>query len=288
MTLRDSQTDAAQDAPVRSEDDRIRAAREAILDALPAHVVFDGWSREAIALAAQDAGVDADLARLAFPRGGVDAALAFHRRGDRLMAERLAAAPLGSMRIRDRIAFAVRTRLEVVAPHREAVRRAAALLSLPIHAAEGARAIWDTADAIWTAIGDDSRDVNWYTKRATLAAVYSAVALYWLGDETPGSEATWSFLDRRIEDVMRIEKLKSAFRSNPLGQALLRGPGRVLDLVKAPGAARGAAGPSGAAQAAGPGAGPAPDPAPDSTPDSAPGAAPDPAPGSAPGSAARS
>lgn len=227
----------AEGAPPRGEAEHVAAARERLLDALLPHVAFDGWSREAIRMAVADSGIDPGLARLAFPRGGVDAALAFHRRGDRLMAERLDKAQIASMRIRDRIAFAVRTRLEVVAEHREAVRRAASLLALPVHAPEGARAVWETADAIWNAVGDDSDDVNWYTKRATLSGVYSAVALYWLGDESPGFSATWSFLDRRIEEVMRIEKFKAAFRKNPLGRAFLRGPGRVFDLVRAPGAA---------------------------------------------------
>jgi ubiquinone biosynthesis protein COQ9 len=49
--------------------------------------------------------------------------------------------------------------------------------------------------------------------RLTLAGVYSSTLLYWLNDRSPGSEATWGFLDRRIDDVMRIEKLKSQVRS---------------------------------------------------------------------------
>jgi ubiquinone biosynthesis protein COQ9 len=105
---------------------------------------------------------------------------------------------------------------------------------LPQHAADGARAIWGTADAIWTALGDTSRDLNWYTKRATLSGVYASTVLYWLGDDSTGHHATWEFLDRRIADVMRIEKAKAAFRENPLGKALLAGPLKLMERVKAP------------------------------------------------------
>ena len=95
------------------------------------------------------------------------------------------------------------------------------MLALPHHAAEGARAIWGTADAIWTALGDRSTDINWYTKRVSLSAVYGATVLYWMGDDSEGHQATWDFLDRRIETVMSFEKTKAALRENPLAKALI-------------------------------------------------------------------
>ena len=235
----------------RSESDRIEEARERLLDAMLPHVPFDGWSRATIDAAAREAGVDPGLARLAFPRGGVDAALALHRRGDRRMVEAIKAMPLAAMGVTEKVTAAVRKRLEIAAEHREAARRAAALLSLPIHAADAARAMWETADAIWTAIGDPSDDINWYTKRAILAGVYSSVALYWLGDESEGFSATWIFLDRRMDDVMRFEKAKAAVRRNPLGRLFFGTADRMLSMIHAPGAARGAAGPGGPGGAAG-------------------------------------
>lgn len=210
------------------DDPRARMMRT-VLD----HVPFDGWSDTTFRAAAGDAGVSLDLARGLFPRGAVDLAAALHRRGDAEMAALLATEDLAAMRFRERVAHAVRLRLQV-AGDREVVRRATALFALPNHAAEGAKLIWGTADAIWTALGDTSRDVNWYSKRATLSAVYGATVLYWLGDDSPAHEATWAFLDRRIEDVMRIEKAKAAFRENPIGKALMNGPLKVLDRVQAP------------------------------------------------------
>lgn len=217
---------------------RIETVRETLVEAMAPDVPFDGWSQTAIDLATRATGTDPGLARLAFPRGGVDAALAFHRRGDRLMREAMAQAPLDTMKIREKVAFAIRTRLEIVEPDREAVRRGVSLLALPMNAAEGARAIWETADAIWSGLGDESRDLNWYSKRATLSAVYSSVVLYWLQDETEGRAATWAFLDRRIEDVMRIEKTKARMRNNPLGRAVEGLTSRAASAIRAPGEAR--------------------------------------------------
>ena len=148
----------------------------------------------------------------------------------------LKAEDLSSMRFRDRIALGVQIRLEVA--DKELVRRGMSLFALPQHAADGARALWETADHIWNTLGDTSRDINWYTKRASLSAVYSATALYWLGDESTDNEATWAFLDRRIENVMQYEQLKAKARKNPLYDAFMKGPGRVFDKVRAPGEPR--------------------------------------------------
>lgn len=204
-----------------------------VLDAALLHVPFDGWSDSAFRAAVADSEVDPVVARGLFPRGAIDLAVAFHRRGDDLMAERLAAADLSGMRFRDRVAHAVRVRIELV-EDREAVRRGTTLFALPMHAAEGARLIWETADRIWTVLGDGSRDLNWYTKRATLAGVYSSTVLYWLGDDSLGNDATWSFLDRRIDDVMRIEKLKGDLRGNPVTRRLMTGTDWLAARVRAP------------------------------------------------------
>jgi ubiquinone biosynthesis protein COQ9 len=204
-----------------------------VLDAALMHVPFEGWSDTTLRVAASDAGVALGLARALFPRGGVDLALGYHRRGDQLMRDRLAKTDLDAMRYSERVSTAIRFRLEAV-DDREAVRRATTLFALPTNAADGARAVWATADAIWTALGDPSTDVNWYTKRATLSGVYSATVLYWLGDDSPGYTATWDFLDRRIDDVMRIEKVKAKLRENPLSKALLAGPMKMMEKVRMP------------------------------------------------------
>ena len=207
-------------------------AKEKVLDAALTHVPFDGWSETTFRRAIVEAGVAAGLARALFPRGGVDLALAYHARGDAAMLAQLAAKDLTALRFRDRIAAAVRMRLELA--DRELVRRGTTLFALPQHAVDGAKAIWGTADRIWTALGDSSTDVNWYTKRATLSAVYGSTVLYWLGDDSSDHQATWAFLDRRIDNVMQFEKLKTSVAERPLAKALLGGPLRMLDKLRAP------------------------------------------------------
>lgn len=214
-----------------STDEKDPKAR--LIEAALAHVAFDGWSPATFQAAIADTGIDPALARTHFPRGAVDMAVAFHEMGDAEMARRLAKADLTDMRYRDRVAHAVRVRLECI-EDKEAARRGATLFALPQHAALGSRLIWGTADAIWTALGDTSDDVNWYTKRATLSGVYGATVLYWLGDESDGHAATWAFIDRRIDDVMRIEMVKGKLRENPVAKGLMAGPNLILSRIKAP------------------------------------------------------
>jgi ubiquinone biosynthesis protein COQ9 len=228
---------AARDFMMENKHMDVNQMRESLLDAALPHVAFDGWSEASLRAAAADAGVARDMVRAIAPRGALDLAVAYHRRGDAAMRARLAAADLSAMRFREKVASAVRFRIE--AAEREAVRRGAALFALPQNAVMGARLIWDTADAIWTALGDTSQDLNWYSKRAILSGVYSSTVLFWLGDETPDHAATWAFLDRRIEDVMRFEKLKAQVRDNPtlarLADGPLKLPLQMIGRIRAPG-----------------------------------------------------
>ncbi|MEM9241753.1 MAG: COQ9 family protein [Pseudomonadota bacterium] len=201
-----------------------------MLDAAAMHVPFDGWSDTTFKAAMQDADVAPGLARAAFPRGAVDLALAFHDAGDKAMAARLEETDQSSLRYSERVTLAVRTRLGVI-EDKEMVRRGMTLFALPQYAGDGAQALWRTADLIWATLGDTSRDVNWYTKRATLSGVYGATVLYWLGDESEGHLNTWAFLDRRIEDVMRIEKLKAQARDNRVLGGLMKGQEAAMNAI---------------------------------------------------------
>lgn len=205
-----------------------------LLAAAIPHVPFDGWTDATLSAAAADAGLDRSDVQIACPRGAVDLAMAYHEAGDQIMLNKLAQADLGDMRFRDRVAYAVRARLEAV-EDKELVRRGVTLFSLPLYAADGAKAMWGTCDKIWTALGDSSTDINWYTKRATLSGVYASVVLYWLGDDSPGHSRSWEFLDRRIDDVMQIEKFKAQARENKLVSGFLAGPLSILGRIKAPG-----------------------------------------------------
>lgn len=179
-----------------------------LLAALP-HVAFDGWTDAALRSGTMDAGFDqADVIRF-FPGGAGEAIAAFSGWADRQMIEAVAAADLSAMRHSEKIAFAVRARLEAVDPYREATRRSISFLALAPNVPTGARLLYRTVDAMWRAVGDRSVDFSFYTKRALLAGVLSATTLYWLDDESEGRVESWAFLDRRLADVLKIPKLRA-------------------------------------------------------------------------------
>ena len=192
--------------------DHLLAERRALLDAMLIHVPFDGWSSKALAQAAKDCGHDAGLVSRAFPGGAVAVLDFWVAETDLAMLRALESRDLAAMKVRDRIRLAVLTRLQIAAPHREAVRRALNLEALPQHAPRVLKQLYRTVDAIWYAAGDTATDFNFYTKRLLLAGVYSATLLRWLDDRSEGFSATAAFLDRRLADVMRIEKTKGRLR----------------------------------------------------------------------------
>ena len=200
--------------------------------ALP-NVAFDGWSNLTFVAACTEADFSERKARLLCPRGAIDLAVAFHKWGDDQLETTFKKKKFSQLKVRERIKKAVELRIKL-ASDKEAVRRGVVLFSLPMHAFEGSRLIWETSDLIWELIGDNSEDYNWYSKRTILSAVYASTILYWLGEDSEGSEETWQFLDRRIEDVMKFENAKVQLNKFKFTQELNSFTGNFLKKIKKP------------------------------------------------------
>jgi len=186
--------------------DKQKAIADIIAAALPI-IPFEGWSMPALEQAAEKSGYKkTDVIRV-FPGGAIDAVDAFSALGDAALHEALKSYSLSTMKIRERIATAVRIRISLNDPYREAVRKAIAVHAMPFYALRGLRALYHTVDTIWREVGDISTDTSFFTKRMTLAAVYSSTLLHWLDDKSPDHKASWTFLDRRIEDIMKLGKI---------------------------------------------------------------------------------
>jgi ubiquinone biosynthesis protein COQ9 len=184
-------------------------ARHAVLEAALPHAAFDGFTDRVLEDAGKAAGLAKDeLARL-FPGGPISLIEFYSDAIDAEMSERLAAMDLPAMKIRARITEAVKTRLAILKRHKEAARRAAALLSLPMHATLAARLMYRSVDAMWRAAGDTATDFNFYTKRGILAGVYGSTLVRWFADASADEAATNEFLAARIENVMQFEKFKA-------------------------------------------------------------------------------
>lgn len=208
-----------------SEDLRAAILQEALHEA-----PFSGFSDAMLRIAATRAGATPAQIAMFFPDGAASLVTLFSHWADAHIETRLAQERPD--RIRDRITKAVRVRLEALAPHKEAARRAASFLALPMHAPLATTLLFESVDAMWRAAGDNSSDFNYYTKRALLAGVYASTLVYWFSDDSDDSEKTWAFLDKRIDDVMQIQKMRGELEKvvsqlpDPLGVlAALRAAG---------------------------------------------------------------
>ncbi len=182
--------------------------RERLLRAILGHVGFDGWTGRAVRRALVDLGEDPGDALLMFPGGATEMIEAWSLLMDREMAATARGGELEAHRISARVRSIVIIRLELCALHREAARRAVAILALPINASLAFRLIWNTADSIWRAAGDTSSDFSWYTKRVMVAGVYWSTLLFWLQDGSEDHQNTMSFLDRRLRETGQLAKLR--------------------------------------------------------------------------------
>jgi ubiquinone biosynthesis protein COQ9 len=181
---------------------------------LPRHAAFDGWSEKAVQNAAIALGIDPAVAALVFANktAMIDA---WFSAVDQAMLAELPPETLASMKIRARITALVEARLAYVAPNREALRRALAILAMPQNLGLAGRLGWRAADAMWRAAGDSATDYNHYSKRAILGSVYAATLSVFIDDESEGYTETRNFLARRIEGIMKFEKTKAQLTKSP-------------------------------------------------------------------------
>jgi ubiquinone biosynthesis protein COQ9 len=189
------------------------SAQDKVLRAILAQIPFDGWTDSALQQGLKQAGISAGKGSLMFPQGVRDVIELFGQMADKEMLERIKKEPgFVRFRVRDKIAFAVRARLEAFEPYKEAVRRMMIWYAAPTHLPLGLKRLYRTVDLMWRAAGDTATDFNHYTKRGLLAAVLNTTMMFWLDDSSPGHRASWEFLDRRIGEVLKVGKTMSLMK----------------------------------------------------------------------------
>ena len=79
-------------------------------------------------------------------------------------------------------------------------------MALPENIPYSVKHLAELVDEIWFLAGDNSHDLNWYSKRMLWAAVYSSTELFMTTDTSENFELTREFLGRRIADVGKVAK----------------------------------------------------------------------------------
>ncbi|TVQ84349.1 MAG: COQ9 family protein [Micavibrio sp.] len=200
----------------KQKSDRAETRDRALLQLLP-RFGFEGWSDTVLRRAAAEDG-EGDSPDGAGFADALEAALYFSSWADRRMAEKIAAMPeFSKIKVREKIFTGVKTRLDVLMPHKQAVKNSVRFMAHPLRAPHVPRMIWATADEIWHLAGDTATDYNHYSKRMLLSGVMGTTTAFWLRDESDNFAATQDFLQRRIENVLHFgrvtAKVKKAGKS---------------------------------------------------------------------------
>ncbi len=185
----------------------------AIVNATLLHVPFDGWSDAALASGAADAGVEPQLVSALFPRGAIDAIALHSRLANTQMVAEFEMLQEKPQKTHLAIRALILSRLELARQNKDAVRRALSVLALPANAKLSVELLYETVDEMWRAAGQTDTGFSFYTRRATLAAVYSATLLAWLADTSDDMAKTVAFLDRRLANVALIPKATAPLRA---------------------------------------------------------------------------
>ena len=181
--------------------------RERLLDAMLDLAPETGWTQSGLDRAGERAGLTKGQVLLSCPNGVADLLEALGNRAAKAAGARLSQPDIAAMKVREKVATAVRAYIAALEPHKPAVKRASAS---PANLLAGPRGLWTGADAIWAGLGDKSTDYNWYTKRMILTGVIGSTVVAWLGTDDPAQVE--AFLANRIENVMQFEKFKGQVR----------------------------------------------------------------------------
>ena len=203
---------------------------EDIVRAALGHVPFDGWNMATLALAAADCGHDETVLAQHFPRGVQDAIALYASVSDRDMVTAYEALDEAPTKTHLKIRALILCRLSLAMPHKETVSKTLSYLAQPQHAAMASKLLYNTSDMMWRTAGDDATDFSFYSKRATLAGVYSATLLAFLADDSADMAKTEAFLDRRLADIAKIPKVTAPAKA-VLSQAASLAGGLVSGLA---------------------------------------------------------
>lgn len=114
--------------------------------------------------------------------------------------------------IRLKILTSLKIRFEILNKNKNAIKKSLIYLAKPTNQILSTKLIYKIVDFTWNSIGDKSKDINFYTKRAILAAIYSSAIIIWLNDKTDNLDKTSMFLEKSIMNMNIISVLKKNFK----------------------------------------------------------------------------
>nr|XP_033796565.1 ubiquinone biosynthesis protein COQ9, mitochondrial isoform X2 [Geotrypetes seraphini] len=206
-----------------SEDQLQQRILTASLEFVPEY----GWTSEAIAEGAKSLDLSAAATGM-FGNDGSD--LVFHfvsqcnTRLNELLEEEHKLVQLGQTEKKKTDQFlrdAIEARLRMLIPYIEKWPQAMSTMLFPQNIPTALNLLTSMVDDMWHYAGDQSTDINWYTRRAMLAGIYNTTELVMVQDASPDYKDTWHFLENRIDNAMKVGHAAKQVKST--GDALVQG-----------------------------------------------------------------
>lgn len=179
----------------------------AILAAAYAHVPHHGFIPKTLALGARDAGyLDISTNLLA---DGVFTLVQWHLVSQREALAEKARALLGGEEAKG---LGVGAKVELLTWERlmgnehviGKLQEALAIMAQPSCVPASLGELAKLSDEIWFLVRDTAVDPSWYTKRASLSAIYASTELFMTTDHSSGFHETRKFLQRRLAETHEL------------------------------------------------------------------------------------
>ena len=190
-----------------------------LIRAMLTHVPFDGWTWESMEQGAKDIGFEKKktpsirikIFKSLFKNGSIDFIDIFSEMIDLEVKEKYELIESKPTRIPEKIKKIIMIRLNLCEKYREAVRSSISITAIPKNTKTSFNILYRTCNSIWRMAGDKSTDFSFYTRRMSLAAIYTSTLLFWLNDKSNDNVETEFFLDRRLNDISKISSIKKPF-----------------------------------------------------------------------------
>ena len=195
----------------------IKQIRIDLVRAMLTHVPFDGWTWEAMEQGAIDIGFEKKktcsirikIFKDLFKNGSIDFIDLFSEMVDLEVEDNYNLIKTKPKRVPEKIKKIIIIRLNLCNNYKEAVRSSISLTAIPANTKTSLNILYRTCNSMWRIAGDKSTDFSFYTRRISLAAVYTSTLLFWLNDNSTDNVETELFLDRRLRDINNISSLKN-------------------------------------------------------------------------------
>ncbi len=173
---------------------------------------FPGWNVDALHSALSDTMSRLEF-DLLFPSGTESLIYEYRAYLLTLLSESILMLPI-DLGITAKIRWMMRAHFEHIIAYDDAEHAALSEVYHPSIAMNAPVYVGQLTDVMWRAAGDESTDMNYYTKRMSLGSAYVATLLYW-HTSSASIEDVMQFFDNRLDNLKSITKGVKEYAPNP-------------------------------------------------------------------------